>query len=145
MTIPAKPPTFRTRLGDLLAERQQTLTVAPKPVPVETLKMTESDNDLTPEQRRERGHQRHRQSQLSPYAYTLHLPVRASLYEVIKSFSYEARRTATMPYYIQTLRTLLIWAEVNCGTSDDAILDSIEDELDRVRAKQSTFENGSAE
>lgn len=95
------------------------------------------DNEfLTPEQRRERAYLKHKQAQLSPAAHTLLLPVRASLYEIIKAFSYEAKRTATMPDYIRTLRNLLIWAEVNCGASDDDILDGIENELDRVRERK---------
>ena len=98
-----------------------------------------NDFDLSPEQRREKAHQHHRQAQLSPQAYTLTLPVRANLYEVVKSFSYEARRTGTMPYYVQTLRTLLIWAEVNSGKSDDDILDAIEGELDRIHAKKTEY------
>ena len=101
-----------------------------------------NDTYLTTEQRRQRAYERHKQAQLSPNAHTLMLPVRASLYEIVKAFNYEAKRTGTMPDYIRTLRTLLIWGEVNCGASDDAILDGIENELDRVRAKQTEHSQG---
>lgn len=106
--------------------------------------MSEHD-PLSTEQRRERAYQRHRQAQLAPSACTLMLPVRASLYETVKSFSYEAKRTATMPYYIATLRTLLLWAEVNSGSSDDAILDGIEAELDRIHERKDAYADHGAE
>ena len=100
------------------------------------------DPNATPEQRKNASVEYHRKMQLSESAFTVMLPVRASLYATIKAFFAEAKRTATVPYYVQTLRTMLIWAEVNSGRSDDNILDSIEDELDRVRAKKDSYANG---
>ena len=96
-------------------------------------------NSLTHEQRVAHAHEKHRLAQLATNAYTLMLPVRASLYDTVKAFSYEARRTGTMPYYIKTMRTLLVWACVNTGMSDDDIIFSMEDELERVRSKQTEY------
>jgi hypothetical protein len=97
------------------------------------------DPNATPEQRKNASVEYHKKMQLSESAYSVMLPVRASLYGTIKAFFNEAKRTATVPYYVQTLRTMLIWAEVNSGRSDDNILDAIEDEIDRVRAKKADY------
>jgi hypothetical protein len=97
------------------------------------------DPNLSPEQRKHATAEYHKKMQLSENAFSVMLPVRASLYAVIKAFFNEAKRSASVPAYIQTLRSMLIWAEVNSGRSDDNILDAIEDEIDRVRAKKDDY------
>jgi hypothetical protein len=97
------------------------------------------DGPTTAEQKRNAAIEKHKKMQLSEVAYSLMLPVRANLYAILKSFSYEAKRTGATSHYINTLRSMLLWAEANAGKTDDQILDAIEDELDRVRAKQSEY------
>ena len=97
------------------------------------------DPNLTPEQRRNASVEYHRKQQLSESAFSVLLPVRASLHAVIKAFFQEAKRTASVPHYVNTLRTMLVWAEVTSGKSDDDILDAVEAELDRVLAKKAEY------
>jgi hypothetical protein len=91
------------------------------------------------EDRQQAAHERHKGLQLSGQAYTVLMPVRAHLFAVVKAFQYEAKRNGTMPYFTNTLRTMLLWAEVSMGRSDDDILDSVDDELVRIRKKQGEF------
>jgi hypothetical protein len=104
------------------------------------------DPNSTPEQRKYAAIEHHKKQQLSEHAFSVMLPVRGSLHAVVKAFFNEAKRTASVPYYINTLRNLLVWAEVNSGRSDDQILDAIEDELDKVHAKKAEYaaQNGTS-
>jgi hypothetical protein len=96
---------------------------------------------LMREGRQQAAHERHKAMQLSAQAYTLLMPVRANLFAVVKAFQYEAKRNGAMPHFVNTLRTMLLWAEATMGRSDDTILDALEDELARVRKKQTEFKS----
>ncbi len=101
----------------------------------------DNDADLSHHNRspaQQRAYERHMNAQMSTQAYTLLMPVRAHPFYVIKAMQYEARRNGTMPSFATTLRTMLLWIEVNMGRSDDDILDTLEDELARIRKKHNS-------